>query len=101
VNSFPQAPYTQGCQMVYYHSKNPNLGVNYWVYRYFITISNILRPFGVLYGNLVWFVVIWYIFPVLVCLDQEKSGNPAYTTRSLHNMSSRYTYAEYLRSKRF
>jgi hypothetical protein len=23
-------------------------------------------------------VVIWYIFPVLVCLDQEKSGNPAF-----------------------
>jgi hypothetical protein len=25
---------------------------------------------------LVYFVVIWYIFPVLVCLDQEKAGNP-------------------------
>jgi hypothetical protein len=25
---------------------------------------------------LVEFVFIWYIFPVLVCLDQEKSGNP-------------------------
>jgi hypothetical protein len=24
------------------------------------------------------FVVIWYIFPILVCLDQEKSGNHAY-----------------------
>jgi hypothetical protein len=22
------------------------------------------------------FVVIWYIFPIFVCLDQEKSGNP-------------------------
>jgi hypothetical protein len=22
------------------------------------------------------FVVIWYIFSILVCLDQEKSGNP-------------------------
>jgi hypothetical protein len=21
-------------------------------------------------------VVIWYIFPILVCFDQEKSGNP-------------------------
>jgi hypothetical protein len=21
-------------------------------------------------------VVIWYIFPILECLDQEKSGNP-------------------------
>jgi hypothetical protein len=25
-------------------------------------------------------VVIWYIFPILVCLDQEKSGNHAETT---------------------
>jgi hypothetical protein len=38
---------------------------------------NILRPFGIIYSLLVLFVVIWYIFSVLVCLDQEKSGNPA------------------------
>jgi hypothetical protein len=43
--------------------------------------SNAIRvarwPFGIIYGSLV--VVIWYIFyifPYLVCLDQEKSGNP-------------------------
>jgi hypothetical protein len=30
-----------------------------------------------MYGSLVLFVVIWYIFPILVCLDQEKSGNRA------------------------
>jgi hypothetical protein len=41
----------------------------------FMTIWNIVRPFGILHthraicGNLV-------IFPVLVCLDREKSGNP-------------------------
>jgi hypothetical protein len=34
---------------------------------------NILWSFGIIYGRL----VICYIFPVLVCLDQEKSGNPA------------------------
>jgi hypothetical protein len=28
----------------------------------FMTISNILRPFGIIYGLLVQFVVIWYIF---------------------------------------
>jgi hypothetical protein len=44
---------------------------------YFITIWNILWPFGIIYGRLVGFVVICYIFPFLVCLDQEKSGNPA------------------------
>jgi hypothetical protein len=35
-----------------------------------------LRPFGIIYGRLVSFVLIWYMFPILVCLDKEKSGNP-------------------------
>jgi hypothetical protein len=43
---------------------------------YFMTFRNILRPLGLFHFRLVQFVVIWYIFPVLVCLDQEKSGNP-------------------------
>jgi hypothetical protein len=43
---------------------------------HFITIWNGLGPLGIIYGLLVQFGVIWYIFPVLVCLDQEKSGNP-------------------------
>jgi hypothetical protein len=41
-----------------------------------MTIWNILRLFGIIYGRLVWFEVIWYIFPIMVCLDQEKYGNP-------------------------
>jgi hypothetical protein len=47
----------------------------------FYTIWNTLRPFGNIYVSLAWFVVIWYIFPSLVCLDQEKSGNPADHTK--------------------
>jgi hypothetical protein len=43
---------------------------------YFMTTWNILVPFGIIYGRLVQFVVSWYIYLVLVCLDQEKSGNP-------------------------
>jgi hypothetical protein len=39
-------------------------------------IWNILRPFVIINGLLVWLVGIWYIFPVLVCLVQEKSVNP-------------------------
>jgi hypothetical protein len=35
--------------------------------------KNILWPFGV--G--MYFIVIWYIFPVFGMLYQEKSGNPA------------------------
>jgi hypothetical protein len=39
-------------------------------------IWNILLPFGIIYGRSVQFLDIWYIFPNLVCLNQEKSGNP-------------------------
>jgi hypothetical protein len=42
----------------------------------FISIWNILVSFGIIYGRLIYCVVILHIFPVLVCLDQEKSGNP-------------------------
>jgi hypothetical protein len=44
-----------------------------------------LGPFGILFTHLVQqygrslnIVVIWYYFPVLVCLNQEKSGNPGF-----------------------
>jgi hypothetical protein len=40
-----------------------------------MTIWNILWPFGIIHGHLVYFVVFCYIFPDLVCLDEEKSGN--------------------------
>jgi hypothetical protein len=40
-----------------------------------MTIWSILRPLEIFYGHLVYFVVIWYIFPPLGILDQEKSGN--------------------------
>jgi hypothetical protein len=32
------------------------------------------KMFGIVNGQWVQVGVIWYIFPVLVCLDQEKSG---------------------------
>jgi hypothetical protein len=38
---------------------------------YFMTIFNILRPVGIVC------VHFGIFFPVLVCLDQEKSGKPA------------------------
>jgi hypothetical protein len=31
------------------------------------------------YDHLEYFMAIWYIFPNLECLDQEKSGNPGCT----------------------
>jgi hypothetical protein len=48
--------------------KNPNLG-KFWrvlqwkILVYFVTNRSILRPLEIFYGHLVYFVVIWYIFP--------------------------------------
>jgi hypothetical protein len=50
----------QGCQMVYFQTKNPNLDI-FWraaeckMLVYFMTIWNILRPCGIIYGRLVYF----------------------------------------------
>jgi hypothetical protein len=41
-----------------------------------MTIWSILRPLEIFNGHLVYFLVIWYIFPGFGILDQEKSGNP-------------------------
>jgi hypothetical protein len=47
-----------------------------------MAIRNILWPFDIIYGRLVQFVVICYIFPNLVYLEQEKSGNPGKKPRN-------------------
>jgi hypothetical protein len=73
----------QGCQMIYFQTNNYNLG-KFWralqwkMLVYFMDIWSILLyiiwytlwQFGIFYGY--WF----YIIPVLVCCNQEKSGNP-------------------------
>jgi hypothetical protein len=56
----------------------------------FISIWNILVSFGIIYGRLIYCVVILHIFPVLVCLDQEKSGNPVKV--ALNSLTSRSFY---------
>jgi hypothetical protein len=38
---------------------------------YFMDIWSILRPFGLFNGHLVYFLVIWYIFPRMGKLYQE------------------------------
>jgi hypothetical protein len=43
---------------------------------YFLATWSILRPLEILYCPLVYFVVIWYIYPRFGILYQEKSGNP-------------------------
>jgi hypothetical protein len=42
-----------------------------------------LWPFGIIYG------ILWYIFPILVCLDQEKSGNTDFQARVLFQPQNR------------
>jgi hypothetical protein len=79
------ADLAQGCQMVCFQTKNPNL-VKFWkvllrkILVYFMTIWSILRPLEIFYGHLVNYVVIWYIFLRFGILDQEKSGNPDLAT---------------------
>jgi hypothetical protein len=67
---------SQGCQMVCFQTKNPNLG-EFWraldwkMLIYFMATWNILWTFGVFYDLLVHFVSIWYIFPVLVSCTKK------------------------------
>jgi hypothetical protein len=56
--------------MVYFQTKNPNLGkfgraLDWKMFIYFMAILNILKSFGIFYDHLVYFVVMWYIFPSL------------------------------------
>jgi hypothetical protein len=73
----------EGCQMVSFQTKNPNSG-KFWraldwkILRYFMTICNILRTFGIFYNHLVGTLCLFAtFFPVLVSWTREKSGNPA------------------------
>jgi hypothetical protein len=53
----------QGCQMVYFQTKDPNLGkfgraLQWKTLVYFIAIWSILQPIGIFNGRLVYFVVL-------------------------------------------
>jgi hypothetical protein len=52
-------------------SRNGNVGIFYYHWDYFTAIF---------YGRLVYFVVIWYIFPHFGMLYLEKFGNPVLDT---------------------
>jgi hypothetical protein len=79
--SFSNTLLYQGCQMVCFQTQNPNLGnwkaLLWKILVYFISIRSILWLLEIFYGHLVYFVVIWNMFPRFGILDQEKSGNPA------------------------
>jgi hypothetical protein len=74
----------QGCQMVCFQTKNPNLGKFWRVLKW--KFFYILRPSGLFYGHRKYFIAIWDIlwsfgtfFPVL----EEKSGNPGLRMQDL------------------
>jgi hypothetical protein len=58
----------QGCQMVYFRTKNPSLGKfgSVLLKRCWLILWSILLQFRIFYGRSIYFVVIWYIFSVLV-----------------------------------
>jgi hypothetical protein len=55
----------QGCQMVYFQTKNQNSGEFWRVYDGKM-LMHILRPIGIFYGHLGYFMTFRYIFPILV-----------------------------------
>jgi hypothetical protein len=57
-----------------------------------MTIWNILMQIGIIYALLVQFVVIWYSFSNLVCLDQEQSGNPGSQSKSFDQLFGRFRF---------
>jgi hypothetical protein len=91
----------QGCQMVYYQTKNNNLG-NFWRFLqwkmlvHFMAIWSILRHFGIFYGNLDILCSFGMFLPVLVCCIKENLATLA--SRKKHGL--RTDYADGLR-KRF
>jgi hypothetical protein len=63
---YPNAPFCHGCQVVYFHTKNPNLGI-FWrgldwkMLVYFTTLWNILL--GLFYGRYsLWSFAIFFLF---------------------------------------
>jgi hypothetical protein len=77
---------SQGCQMVYFQTKNTNLG-KFWralqwkILVNFITIWSILLQLGIFYDHLVYFVVFLLYFSGSGMLYQEKSGKPGSNDR--------------------
>jgi hypothetical protein len=65
----------KGCQMVYFLTKNPDLGklsrgLQWMRLVYFIAIWSIIRTFGIIYGHLFIFFGELVHFPVLVSINK-------------------------------
>jgi hypothetical protein len=79
--------------MVYFQTKNPNLG-KFWtaldwkILTCSMAIWNILRTLGIFYDQLVHFVLIWSIFSRFGIMYQELSGNPGHENGCLLKCSA-------------
>jgi hypothetical protein len=78
--------------MVHFQTKNPNSGKFWGVFQwkmlvYFMTIGSILQPFGMIYDNLVYFIVVWYIFPVSIFCAKKNLA----TLHPQYLMSTKYS----------
>jgi hypothetical protein len=79
----------QGCQMVYFQTKNPNLG-KFWRVLQWQDICT-LWTFGIFYSQLLYFMAIWYIlwlfgiyFPVLVCCIEKNLETLILSLHTIH-----------------
>jgi hypothetical protein len=67
----------QGCQMVHFQTKNPNLGncsrVLHWKMLHSVFYVHLVYFIAILYfyGHLVYFVIIWYIFTIFVSCTKK------------------------------
>jgi hypothetical protein len=63
-------PLYQGCQMVYFQTKNPNLG-KFWSALQWNMLVNFIAIH--MYFTAVWYILwpFWSIFPVLVCCTKK------------------------------
>jgi hypothetical protein len=73
----------RGCQMVYFQTKNPELGKFWMILQWKMLVYN-WWPFCQFSSNLVYFMAIWYNFPhfgifftVLVCCTKKNLATPA------------------------
>jgi hypothetical protein len=64
----------QCCQMLYFQTKNPNLDKYWKVMKWKMLVLS--WPLCLFYSKMVYFMVIWYIFPSFGMLCRDKSGNP-------------------------
>jgi hypothetical protein len=85
----------QGCQMVYFQTKNPNLGKIWgawsgkgWYYIIYMAM-NILQPFGIVYGQLVIYWQAGTFSAVLVHCVKKNLANPVFGSNTWNQFRAR------------